>query len=123
MAKTWNVVERREGDVELARFGQVLVVEPPADPFARLIYMRLVPGEKIDDGTVRLLTARKSVERENYMDWIVLRNNGNQAFLARGLEVTEVDRPKPMSVMEFRQLFAVDRSVDDMTVETVARFS
>lgn len=55
------------------------------------------------------------------MDWIVLRNNSDRTFLARGLERTEIDRPKPMSQMEFRELFVVDSSVDDVTIATVSQ--
>jgi len=53
------------------------------------------------------------------MEWSVLRNTGNRAYLERGDERKEVDRPKPMSQDEFRELFAVDSSVDDATVETL----
>jgi hypothetical protein len=55
------------------------------------------------------------------MDWIVLRNTGDHAFLGHGLHLTEVDRPKPMSEAEFRELFRTDVSVDDNTVVTVMR--
>jgi hypothetical protein len=53
------------------------------------------------------------------MDWIVVRNTGDRAYLERGLERTEVDRPKPMSQAEFRELLATDSSVDDVTIATV----
>jgi len=48
-----------EALVELERFGEMLEIESPDDPRARIIFMRLRVGESIDEGTVRLLTGRK----------------------------------------------------------------
>ena len=55
------------------------------------------------------------------MDWIVVRNTGDRAFLERGLELTEVDRPKAMSQSEFRDLLAFDSSVDDVMIATMTQ--
>ena len=54
------------------------------------------------------------------MDWIVVRNTGDRAYLVRGLEREEVDRPKPMSQAEFFELFSTDSSVDDATISTLS---
>ena len=53
------------------------------------------------------------------MDWTVVRHTGDIAYLERGLEQTQVDRPKPMSQSEFRELFPSDSSVDDATIATI----
>jgi hypothetical protein len=55
------------------------------------------------------------------MDWIVVRNTGDRAFLERGLELTEVDRPRAMSQSEFRAMLAPDSSVDDVTIANVTQ--
>jgi hypothetical protein len=55
------------------------------------------------------------------MDWIVVRNTGDRAFLERGLELTEVDRPRAMSQSEFREMLAPDSSVDDVTIANVTQ--
>jgi hypothetical protein len=57
------------------------------------------------------------------MDWIVLRNTGDRAFLERGFERQEVDRPKAMSQAEFRTLLATDSSVGDATIITLSQGS
>jgi hypothetical protein len=53
------------------------------------------------------------------MEWNVVRNTGDRAFLERGDERKEVDRPKPMSQDEFRELIAADSSFEDSTVGTL----
>jgi hypothetical protein len=55
------------------------------------------------------------------MDWIIVRNTGDRAFLERGLELTEVDRPRAMSQSEFRAMLAPDSSVDDVTIANVTQ--
>ena len=55
------------------------------------------------------------------MDWIVVRNTGDKAFLERGLELTEVDRPRAMSQSAFREMLAPDSSVDDVTIANVTQ--
>lgn len=53
------------------------------------------------------------------MEWIVVRNTRDRAYLERGLERKEVDRPKPMAHGEFRELFTTASSVDDVTINTL----
>ena len=45
--------------MELERFGEMLEVERPNDPQARVIFTQLRAGDSVDEGTVQLLTGRK----------------------------------------------------------------
>ena len=58
MKTSWVVVKHTEELVELERFGEMLEVELPNDPRARIIFTQLRVGESIEEATVRLLTGR-----------------------------------------------------------------
>ena len=59
MKTSWVVVQHTEELVELERFGEMLEVERPNDPQARVIFTQLRAGDSVDEGTVQLLTGRK----------------------------------------------------------------
>ena len=69
METSWQVVRHTEKLVELERFGEMLEIERPDDPKARLIFVQLRGGESKDAGTVRLLTGGTNREAHPWRLW------------------------------------------------------
>lgn len=58
MVKSWKVKQHTGDFVQLERDGELLAVELPIDPGARLIFMKLSVGQAVDDAIVRILTGK-----------------------------------------------------------------
>ena len=56
MGQSWKVGKHTGDMMELERDGELLEIEMPIEPGARLIFVTLRVGQVVDDAMVRMLT-------------------------------------------------------------------